>query len=415
MKRRDLLKYIGAGFLGAGLFASGKSMRLSLPFARASAGKTLVVIFQRGGCDGLNVVVPYGDDEYYNLRPTIAVPLPGSSARSALRLNGFFGLHPSLSGLFEIYNDGHLAVMPAVHYPDGNRSHFDSEVIVESGSNRKLYDGWLGRYLESHLRRGTPLQAVVFGNVVPHAMRGKADVATFNDISKFGLGNDDYSQRLLARLTEVYDQPVRPGDKNRFLLYENGKMLLKNIEFMESLDLDHYEPQNGASYPNTSYGRQLMQVAQLIKLETGIELATVDIGGWDTHSNQGGAQENGRHSIRLKEFSEGITALYKDLGRRMEDVLILTMTEFGRTAKQNASGGTDHGNASAWFAVGGQVHGGIYGDWPGLSESELYEGRYLAHTVDCRDVMGEVLSNFLGASNMSHILPGHAYKPIGFL
>jgi len=415
MKRRNFLKYMGAGFLGIGFFTSGNPLRFAFSPVRAAEGQTLVVVFQRGGCDGLNTVVPYGDDAYYNLRPSIAVSAPGNGSRSALRLNTFFGLHPSLSGLFKIYNEGHLAIMPAVHYPNGNRSHFDSEIIIESGSNRKLHDGWLGRYLESHAKVNVPLQAVSFGNILPHSMRGKKEVATFNDISKFGLGNDEYSQRLLARLREVYNQPVRPSDKNRFLLYKNGKILLKNIDFLESLDFKHYTPQNGAMYPNTSFGRQLMQVAQLIKLGVGLELATVDINDWDTHSNQGGAQENGRHSRRLKEFSNGIAALYKDLGHRMENVLILTMTEFGRTAKQNGSNGTDHGNASAWFAIGRQVNGGIYGEWPGLSESELYRGRYLAHTIDCRDVMGEVLSNFLGASNISKILPSYTYKPIGFL
>ncbi len=415
MKRRDLLRYLGAGVLGTGLFASGNPFKLGFRSAWGAGLPTLIVIFQRGGCDGLNAVVPYGEDEYYRLRPSISVPAPGAASRSALRVDDFFGLHPSLTGLHTIYNNGDLAIMPAVHYPNGNRSHFDSEIIVESGADRKMLYGWLGRYLMSRPIAGEPMRAIGLGNEVPHSLRGEAPVATFNDLTKFGLGNDEYAQRLRSRLRWVYEQSVQQDNENRKRLHENGLVLLDHLEILDSLRLDEYQPGNGAEYPNSTYGKQLMQIAQLIKKGVGLEIATVNIGGWDTHASQGGAQENGRQARRLKEFSDGISALYQDLGARMEDVLILTMTEFGRTAKQNASGGTDHGNASAWFACGGQVKGGIYGEWPGLDSSSLYHGRYLAHTIDCRDVMGEVLSSFLGARNLAQILPDHTYRPIGFL
>ncbi len=415
MKRRDFFRCLAAGGLSATTFLYGNPWRWMLPSARAATGKTLVVIFQRGGCDGLNVVVPYGDPEYYNLRPTIAVPPPsGSDSRSALALDSFFGLHPSLARLHDIFQDNKLAIMPAVHYPDGNRSHFDSEIIIESGARSKLYDGWLSRHLVSTPQESVPLRAVGFGNEMPHSLRGEASASTFNDLGDFSFGSDTHATVFRNRLRLVYGQATTPERVNRRRINRQGNILFDNLDFLDSLDPDGYEPENGAEYPHSTYGRQLQQTALLIKENVGLETAALSLGGWDTHSNQGGAQEGGYHSRRLQEFAAGIGAFYTDLGPLMDNVVILTMTEFGRTARENGSRGTDHGNASAWFAAGA-VKGGIYGAWPGLNPENLDRGRYLAQTIDFRDVMAEVVNLHLGNQGLGEVFPDHDYQPVGFL
>ena len=398
--------------LASGAFLYGDPLRFNLRAAPAS-GKTLVVIFQRGGCDGLNTVVPYGDDEYYNLRPGIAVPPPGSGG--ALNLDGFFGLHPSLAGLHNIYQDGTLAVLPAVHYANASLSHFDGQRLVESGAPAGASDGWLNRHLASQSTEAQ-IRAAAFGSGVPHAFDGQISVPTFADLESLGLhGSQATVDDFYLRMQAVYSQQTSVSDTNRAALHASGLTMLDNIELLSALDAAGYQPANGALYRNDNFSRQLRQTAQLIKEGIGLELVTVDLGGWDTHSSQGGAEPDGAQSQRHAMFADGIEALYTDLGSLMDDVVILTMTEFGRTAKENASGGTDHGNASAWFVIGGAVSGGIYGDWPGLGPDQLSRGRYLEQSIDFRDVMAEVATGHLENSNLATLLPGHAYTPVGFL
>ncbi len=380
-------------------------------FANGFAGKTLVVIFQRGGCDGLNTVVPYGEDEYYRLRPDIAIARPGSGVGGALDLDGFFGLHPAMSAMHEIYQQGHLAVLPTVHYHDGNRSHFTSQDFIESGTpGTKRADGWLNRYLTSRSQEAD-MRAVSFGSLV-HALKGSTPVAAIDslDAPVSGLDNE-----VLSQLSGIYQQPVSSALKERLLLKQHGELALDNLLVLDQYRQQSYIPDNGAVYPETEYGRQLRDIARLVKARAGLEVAAVNIGGWDNHSGQGGAE--GTQANRLSEFSNGIAALYKDLGAAyMNDVVIVTMTEFGRTAKQNASGGTDHGNASSWFVIGHQVNGGIYGEWPGLSSEQLYLGRYLAHSTDFTDIFGEIIvKHFNHASSLAGVLPGSHYQTVGFM
>ncbi len=417
MRRRDFFRFMAAGTVTAGTFLYSNPWNFKLKQAQAATGKTLIVIFQRGGCDGLNCVVPFADPEYYNLRPTIAIPHPDSGdPRATLPLNNFFGLHPSLAPLLEIFKAGDLAVMPTVHYPNGNRSHFDSEIIIESGARDKLLDGWLNRHLNHSSPTGNPhLRAIGFGNEIPHSLRGEAPVSIFNDISDFSFTSDSDSDNFRNRLRQVYEQPVDPDNNNRKSLHKQGLILFDNLDFLETLKPDDYEPENGAQYPNSNYGRQLMQTAMLIKQGVGLETATLDFGGWDTHSNQGGAQTGGYQARRLQEFASGIKALYSDLGGLMNDVVILTMTEFGRTARENGSGGTDHGNAAAWFAIGHPINGGIFGAWPGLNPENLYKGRYLSHTLDFRDIFAEIIGLHLNNPNLETVFPDYSCKPIGLL
>ena len=409
MKRRNFLRNMAAMPLIGSNFITAGSMLAGMKSAYAASGKTLIVIFQRGGCDGLNAVVPYREDEYYNLRPDIALSPPSSSSASALDLDGFFGLHPAMTGLYDIFQQGDLAIMPAVHYSNASKSHFSGQDLIESGvPDRSLSDGWLNRYLPNS-EAGGQLRAVSFGTLA-YAMRGVQPVTTINTLSSLK-DHDDTSQKEVLR--SIYNQQVKNND-NRALLHKHGTLALKNYSIIDQFANTSYTAENGAVYPDTDYGEQLKNIAQIIKAGVGLEVATVSSVGWDHHAYQGGA--NGTQAERLEEFSAGIAAIYKDLGSHMSDVVILTMSEFGRTVKQNASEGTDHGNASSWFAIGQQVNGGIYGDWPGLQPEQLHQKRHLAHTLEYTDVYAEVLNKHLGGGGrLSAILPGSNYDPIGFL
>ncbi len=410
MKRRDFLRSMAVmPIIGRSCLAGG-SVLASMKNVYAANGKTLIVIFQRGGCDGLNTVIPYGEDEYYNLRPDIAIETPSASPDSALDLDGFFGLHPAMAGFYDIYQQGDLAVLPTVHYTNANRSHFSSQDYIESGvPNQRLADGWLNRYLSNN-PQNNELRAISLGSLA-HSLQGNTPVVTLNNLafdSQLDLGESNVLQ-------DIYQQ--QSSDKNQAytLVQKQGNLALKSMANLQAYSQTNYSAEHGAVYPDTEYGKQLKDIAQLIKAGVSLEIATVSHSGWDHHANQGGAQ--GLQAIKLKDFSDGIKALYTDLGAGyMSDVTILTISEFGRTAKQNASKGTDHGNASSWFVIGEQVKGGVFGQWPGLLPNQLYKERYLAHSIDFTDVYAELLIKHLGSgSTLANILPGSHYQPVGFL
>ena len=428
MKRRSLLK----GLLGVGSVAAGnyvfKNPLITAAQAQSPVTPCVVVVFQRGGCDGLNTVVPYGDTGYPPLRPTIEIPAPNASdPTSAIELtnpsnlathrDNFFGLHPSLAPFMEIYNAGDMAVLPTVQYNEATRSHFDGQHRIESGAPRDDLDGWLNRHL-SQVGPGGQLQAVHFGGSLAQALRGPIPVQSFSFINSFNLGlNGGDEVALTNAVLPVYNEMPSPATAYQQLVHQYGQVLFSNLGVVQNIDTGSYVPTNGAIYPNGSYGRRLREIAQLIKEGVGLEAATVDIGGWDTHSDQGGGDPNGRQARRFAEYSSGIQALYRDLGADMDNVVIISMTEFGRTSFENGSNGTDHGNAASWFVVGGGVTGGVYGDWPGLDPAnDLYQGRYLQHTIDFRDVLADVLVNHFGHSltSLGALLPDHIYDtPVG--
>jgi uncharacterized protein (DUF1501 family) len=376
----------------------------------AAAGKDrpiLIAIFQRGAADGLSMVVPFGDKSYYSSRPQIAIPEPrAASQEAAIDLDGFFGLHPALAPLKPIYSAGHLAIAHAVGSPDNTRSHFDAQDYMEAGTpgNKSTEDGWLNRYLQSSRGgQASPFRAVAFGTNLPRTLMGQAPALAMTSIAEFGVrsgGNTGVAEGFEA----LYAQPGA-GE-----LQGAGKEAFDAVKMLKRANPRQYNPANGASYPRTPYGQALLQIAQLIKADVGLEVAFTDIGGWDTHANQGASR--GQLANRLREFSNGIAALYQDLGERMRNVVILTMTEFGRTIRQNGSGGTDHGHASCLFAIGGSVKGGkVYGRWPGLAPEQLYEGRDLALTTDFRDVFAEVAARHLKAAGLKKIFPGFDPNP----
>lgn len=437
MNRRKFIK----GMLGTGLVTAGSCVfrvpLISSASATASGQPTVVVIFQRGGCDGLNTVVPYGDAEYYNLRPDIAVPGPNDGqAFPALALNdhfgvnnNFFGLHPSMSSLMSIYNNQKMAVLPTVHYPSPSRSHFDSQYFIESGvssnNNDENLDGWLNRHLQLSGNL-SPLQGIGFGSGLAQSLRGTIPVQSLSFINSFDFGlNATAEQNLINGVLPTYEESPSPQSSYRELVHKFGQSLFTNLDTIAAIDTDSYVPTNGAVYSTSSYGRRLKETAQLIKDPAiGLEVVCIDIGNYDTHSDQGAGEPEGRLSKRLTEFSEGVSALVTDLGSKMDDVIIVTMTEFGRTAKQNGSQGTDHGNAASWFVIGNTVQGGIYmrdgeqgGGWPGLTTEALYRDRYLASTIDYRDILGDILAGHLGHSgtDLDTLLPGHNYSTLNLL
>jgi uncharacterized protein (DUF1501 family) len=404
VKRRFFLKSGGIALVGVG------SGLVSMPvfLARAvqetkRAGKVLVVLFQRGAADGLNIVVPHGEREYYRLRPSIAVPRPRrGAADAALDLDGRFGLHPALAPLETLYDAGMLAVINAAGSPHATRSHFDAQEFMESGTPgvRSTQDGWLNRYLQHHaLAHASTLRSVSLTSQVPRTLAGPAPTLAIPALEKFGFGRHRARELVESGLADLY---ATSGDG---LLAPTAGETFEALEQLERIDPSSYEPENGAVYPSGDLGRDLRQVAQLIKAGVGVEIAFAEIGGWDHHVNEGGAQ--GPLANLLRRFAGGLGAFVRDMGDRMGDVALVTMSEFGRTAAENGNRGTDHGHANAMMVLGGGVRGGIYGTWPGLEREQLHEGRDLARTTDYRDVLAAVLAGQLGATDLAPVFPGH--------
>ena len=375
-------------------------------------GKVLIVLFQRGAADALNVVVPHGEPAYYQMRPTIAVPRPVSgAANSAIDLDGFFGLHPSLAPFKRLWDDGILAPVHAVGSPSNTRSHFDAQDYMESGTpdNKSTHDGWLNRYLavkgtcdecklhDAGNAKASPFQAVAMTPQTPRILEGTAPTVAMNSL-------DEFTIRTNGTQAERLEALYRTGSAD--VVHAAGGEMFEAMKILKTANPQQYVAQNGAEYPRSPFGQHLRQIAQLIKADVGLEVAFADVGGWDTHVNQGGA--TGQLAARLDDFANSIAALTQDLGNRMADVTILTMSEFGRTARQNGNGGTDHGHATSMFVIGGDVKGKkVHGKWPGLEPEQLNEGRDLALTTDFRSVFSEVAFKHLGAAKMDAVFPGY--------
>lgn len=408
MKRRYFIKSGGIALASFGLMTSTPTFlrrTLAETIDKVTGGrrKTLIAIFQRGAVDGLNVVVPYGEHSYYDLRPNIAIPKPDGGAESAINLDGYFGLHPSLQSFKPLWDSKRLAIVHASGSPDSTRSHFDAQDYMESATPgvKSTQDGWLNRYLQSKADPQKSLfRAVSMTQNMPRAMQGKAPALAISNLADFNIRAGQSSAAVQGGFEAIYDQTVNDA------LHGTGKETFEAINYLKQVNPSQYKPENGANYPRTPFGNALLQIAQLIKAGVGLEVAFTDIGGWDTHVNEGNQQ--GQLSNLLRQFSTAIAALHTDLGQRMDDVVVLTMSEFGRTARENGNRGTDHGHANAMFVVGNSVRGGkVYGDWPGLKSDQLYEGRDLALTTDFRDVFSEVATKHLGATNLKTVFPGY--------
>jgi len=374
----------------------------------AANNKKLVVIFQRGAADGLNIVVPYRETNYYAMRPSIAI-----RQNEILDLDGFFGLHPAMASLKPLYDQGHLAVVHAAGSPDMTRSHFDAQDYMESGTPgvKITEDGWLNRALQAEVMRDKPsaFRAVALGTQVPRTLQGKIPALAVNNLAEFSVaGRGPQPSPISNAFQAMYDSSADA------VLHGTGQETFEAVKMLKAANPSKYQPAAGVVYPSTSFGNSLKQVAQLLKANLGVEAAFSDIGGWDTHQNQGSS--NGQLANRLREFSDSLAAFWMDMGDDAGNITLVTMSEFGRTARQNGTGGTDHGHANVMFVLGGAVKGGkVYGRWPGLANEQLNEGRDLSVTTDFRQVLGEAAAKTLGARNLDIVFPGGRIDSSRFL
>jgi len=401
LNRRVFLKSSGLALVAGGLLPN-VFVRMAKVGTPANK-RVLVAIFQRGAVDGLNVVVPYGEKVYYDARPSIAVPRPGSADPAALDLDGFFGLHPSLAPVLPYFKDGSAAFVHAVGSPDATRSHFDAQDFMESGTPgvKSTTDGFLSRAVsEKKIEKPSPLRAVALSPALPRILAGSAGAVAMTNISQFGIRAGEATGVVSESFESMYAEAVAST------LSGTAKESFDAVRILKSADPEKIAPENGADYPRGPFGNALKQIAQLIKSNVGLEVAFTDIGGWDTHAGEGGAQ--GQLSNRLRDYGTAIAAFAKDMGSRMSDVTLVTMSEFGRTVRENGNRGTDHGHANFMLLLGGGVRGGkVYGKWPGLDSSHLYENRDLTVTTDFRDVFAEILGKRMTIARLESVFPGY--------
>ena len=400
------------------LCASGACLlAASLPravVAKAATESRFVVVILRGGMDGLAAVPPHGDRDYRALRGDLAIAAPGKTD-GAIDLDGFFGLHPAMSSLKPLWDARQLAIVQATGSPDGTRSHFDAQDYMESGTPgiKSTEDGWLNRTLrgpESE-KAASPFRALALGTNLPRALAGTQPAIALNNIAEFGVGGRNPQAQPVSNTFEaMYAQSVDT------VLHGTGRETFDAVKMLKSADPSRYLPARGARYPRGRFGDSLRQLAQLLKADLGVEVAFADIGGWDHHVNEGGVQ--GQLANLSRQFAESLAAFWTDLGNLGEETVVVTMSEFGRTARENGNRGTDHGHANVMFVAGGPVKGGkVYGKWPGLSEGQLYEGRDLALTTDFRTVLGEAVVRHVGNKNLEAVFPGfgNANRFLGLL
>jgi uncharacterized protein (DUF1501 family) len=405
--RRYFLRDSALAMVGVGAAPLWLERALRASEAPGARKKILVAIFQRGAADGLNVVVPHGEAAYYDLRPTIAIPRPtadpAKKTEAAIDLDGFFGLHPSLAPLKPLFDQQHLAIVDAAGSPDPTRSHFDAQDYMESGTpgRKATHDGWMNRALPRVQGKASPVRAVSLGPVLARAMRGPAPAIALQNIDSFQVRDAEASKQFEQMYTSFSDPKLRAAGRETF----------EAMAMLQTIQRQPYHPAGGADYPRGRLGANLQQIAQLIKSDVGVEMAFADVGGWDHHVNEAPQLAN-----LLTDYGQALTAFWKDMGDRMNDVVLVTMSEFGRTAHENGNRGTDHGHANCMFVMGGAVKGGkVYGRWPGLQKEQLYEGRDLALTTDFRDVLGELVSGHLGNPSVAGVFPGYSPKFLGLV
>ena len=376
------------------LVALGSVPRFLVRTAGAAAGrrKVLVAVFQRGAVDGLSMVVPYSDPGYAPVRPGIRLPPPRrGDGEGTFELDGLFAFHPALAPLMPLWEARTLAVVHACGSPEPTRSHFDAQDYMETGTPgvKSTPNGWLARAVKQLRESASPLRAVALGPFLPRALAGDVGAVSMQSIADFDVRSGSAPADARRGFESLYEQGVKS------LLHGTGRETFEAVRALRRADAARIPVANGAEYPRGRFGDSLRQIAQLIKADIGLEVAFTDIGGWDTHVAQG--NERGQLANRLREFGTGLAAFVRDLGDAMADVIVLTMSEFGRTVAENGNRGTDHGHATAMLVMGGGVRGGrAYGRWPGLERERLFEGRDLAVTTDFRALFSEVATRHLG-------------------
>jgi uncharacterized protein (DUF1501 family) len=382
-------------------------------------GKTLVAVFLRGGIDGLNVIVPHGDRDYYQHRPSLAIARPSPGNRdTCIDLDGYFGLHPAADALMPMFKNGTARALQAVGYAKNTRSHFEEQDTWETGvvGNALSADGWLNRHLASSTGHGA-IRAVAIGGNLPRILRGKAPAYAIRGIADLAMPAMGDADALRAALATAYcTEPDAAHQPLADLLAQTASATLEGTRQLEAIAKENYEPAHGANYSKAGIASQFREAARLIKAGLGTEVIQIDYGGWDTHNNQG--TTNGGFPARLRDLAEAMAAFHTDLGDHMKDVLVLTLSDFGRTVRQNGTSGTDHGWANCMIALGGSLAKNdkpVLGEWPTLAPDNLHQGRDLKHTTDFRDVLAEAAANHLGNPNTAHIIPDHSFAKVGLI
>ena len=415
--RRVFLKSGGLALAGIGLSGALPGVLQSLvqaaPLARAGspASRTLIVVFQRGAVDGLSLLVPHAESAYYAARASTAIPRPGASG-GALDLDGHFGLHPVLEPLLPLWKSGRMAAVAAAGSPDNTRSHFDAQDYMESGTpgQKSTRDGWLNRLLLSQAESGraSPFAAVAMTAQTPRSFAGRAPVVAMTSLERFAVNAGAYSDSMSGGFEQLWQQAGADA------LADAGQETFEALQYLQQSGAARRPAENGAVYPTGAFGQGLRQLAQLVKAGVGLRLGFAESGGWDTHVNQGAGA--GQLANRLREFGQGIAAFLTDLGPSRDEVMLVTMSEFGRTVRENGSRGTDHGHGNTMLLFGNALNGGrVHGRWPGLEKSQLHEGRDLEITTDFRSVLAEVAQRHLRASNLANVFPGFSPQAVGAL
>lgn len=420
--RRGFLKAGGLALFGISLMGgipafiaeAAASDKIVAPYKKK---KIMVCIFQRGAMDGLMAVTPFTDEYLKAARPTLFLSAAkGSDKTPLIDLDGRFGLHPSMNAFEPLFRSKQLAIVHGIGSPNNTRSHFDAQDYMESGTpfNKGTSSGWLNRAvgLLGHDAYTTPFQAVSLTSAMPRSFYGDNPSVAISNLQDFAIqmrGNPMAANVAAKSFEDLYDQT------SSSLLKNTGKESFDAVKMLQKVDTKNYKPANGAVYPNSSVANSLKQIAQLIKMDVGLEIAFTESGGWDTHFNQG--SDTGIFARNVDDLSKSIAAFWTDLGQYQDDVTLMTMTEFGRTVKQNGTGGTDHGRASCNFILGNDVNGGIvHGNMAtALSVDNLEDGRDLAVTTDFRSVFSEVADKHLRINDDKVLFPGWSGDKIGVM
>jgi len=417
VNRRIFLKQGALAFLCMGAGPSwGPGFLRNTAFAAdlgsSTSNKILICVFQRGAVDGLSMVVPYGDPYYYQSRSDISLAPPTQAAgeNTTLDLNGYFGFNPALAPLLPIFKQGQLAAIQACGSPNASRSHFDSQDLMEAGTDtdKSVADGWLNRLIgccPEDAAKKTAFRAVSMTSGIPRSLQGEQDSLAIRDLDTFGLAGD-ISVPLAGPSGTTSGFESMYGSAVDTVLHGTAKESFDALDMLKSVRNGTYTPANGANYPQTAFGKNLKQIAQLIKANVGLQIAFAEVGGWDTHANQGNGK--GQLANNLGGFAKALAALNQDLGDRMADVVVVTMSEFGRTVHQNGNRGTDHGHGTCFFPMGGSIkRGKVYRDTPTVAPDKLFQNRDLAITTDFRDVFGEICARHFNVpmADMAKLFP----------
>ena len=409
VSRRAMLT--GAAASGVWWLSTKSALAQASIRPKGADGNVLVVVFLRGGADGLNVVAPYGEDEYYRLRPSLGIPNPKAGVgegQKLIDLDGFFGMNPALRPLESDFKEGSMAVIHAVGSGDESHSHFEAMNTMERGwtdQQDNYGGGWLARHLNMTEGSGSPLRGVSLSPILPDSLLGATSALAVERVSDFRFDAD--SEKLRAALREVYENK---DDE----MAKAGRDTWSVLDALNKVDPDEAKPEGGSEYPDTPVGRAFREVAFLIKQDLGLEVACLDAGGWDTHITQG--TTDGWMFGLLEDLALSTAAFKRDIGSLMDKTTVLVQSEFGRRVHENSGLGTDHGTGGCMMVLGAGVHGGkVVTDWPGLIPDRLAGPGDLQTTTDYRSVLLDIVANRLGNPDPRAVFPGFSGAPLGIV